>query len=85
MVPWHTVGWILFAPSCLLALYRLHRLCLWLEKRGWLYYWHKKPAGGGGSGFVALQEFLEPPTQHIHQVKEEKHRTKGEKEAGPNE
>jgi len=54
------------------ALYGFHRLCLWLEKRGWLYYKHKNPTSSPASCFVALQQFLEPPTQHVHQVKEEK-------------
>ena len=39
------MGWIA-AVSALVALYGLHRLALWLEARGWLYYIHKKPARG---------------------------------------
>jgi hypothetical protein len=55
-----------------LALYGLHRLALWLEARGHLYYIHKKPRGGGAACFVPLQEVLEPGSQHVVQIKEEK-------------
>jgi hypothetical protein len=54
------------------AVYALHRFCLWLEKRGWLYYKHKKPSSSAASSFVALQQVLEPPTRHVLHVKEEK-------------
>jgi hypothetical protein len=68
----HVLLWSLLIVGGLAALYGFHRLCLWLEKRGWLYYKHKKPTSSPASSFVALQQFLEPPTQHVHQVKEEK-------------
>ena len=51
------------------AIYGLHRLCLWMEKRGWLYYRTRKP-GGGARSFIALQEFLEPPTRHVFHIEE---------------
>ena len=54
------------------ALYGFHRLCLSLEKHGWLYYKHKKATGSPASCFVAFQQFLEPPVQHVHQIKEQK-------------
>jgi len=44
------------------ALYGFHRLCLWLENRGWLYYMYKKPSSSPASCFVAMQQVLEPPT-----------------------
>jgi hypothetical protein len=53
------------------ALYGLHRLCLWLEERGHLYYKYKKPSGGGGWA-GALQEFYQPQVHHVLQVKGEK-------------
>jgi hypothetical protein len=43
-----------------------------LERHGWLYYKHKKPTSSPISCFVALQQVLEPPTQHILQIKEKK-------------
>jgi hypothetical protein len=65
------VLWVLAGAAGLASLYMLHRLGLWMEQRGWLYYWHKKP-GAGARGFVALQEFLEPPVQHVYHIKEQR-------------
>jgi hypothetical protein len=53
----------------LAALYGFHRSCLSLEKHGWLYYKHKKPTSSPASSFVALQQILEPPVQHVLHVK----------------
>jgi len=69
---WDVVLWCLIIISGLAALYGLHRLCLWLERRGWLFYKHKKPSSSEASCFVALQQVLEPPIQHVLHVKEEK-------------
>jgi hypothetical protein len=65
-----TLLWVMLVPAGLASLYGLHRLGLWMEQRGWLYYWHKKP-GAGARSFVALQEFLEPPVQHVYHIKEQ--------------
>jgi hypothetical protein len=64
------------------ALYGLHRVCLWLEARGLLYYWHKKPSSSAAACFVALQQALEPPTRHVQHVKEEKRHHSEEDGAG---
>jgi hypothetical protein len=68
----HVLLWSLLIACGLAALYGFHRLCLGLEKHGWLYYKHKKPTSSPVSSFVALQQILEPPIQHVHQVKQEK-------------
>jgi hypothetical protein len=69
---WNAVLWCLIIVSGLAALYGFHRLALWLEERGWLFYKHKKPTSSAASCFVALQQVLEPPVQHVLHVKEEK-------------
>jgi hypothetical protein len=69
---WITGVWCLVILSGLAALYGLHRLGLWLEKRGWLFYKHKKPSSSAVSCFVALQQVLERPIQHVLHVKDEK-------------
>jgi hypothetical protein len=68
----------------LAALFGLHRLALWLEKRGWLFYKHKKPSSSAASCFVALQQVLEPPIQHVLHVKDEKRHQAEEKAPGQN-
>jgi hypothetical protein len=69
---WNAVLCGLIVVSGLAALYGLHRFGLWLEERGWLFYKHKKPTSSAASCFVALQQVLEPPIQHVLHVKEQK-------------
>jgi len=71
--------WALALGGGLPALYGLHRLCLWLEARGHLYYIHNKTRGSVPGSFVALQELVEPRSSHVVQIKEEK---RGESEEG---
>jgi hypothetical protein len=42
---WNGVMWGVLVVAVIPGLYGLHRLCLWLEMRGWLYYRNKKPEG----------------------------------------
>jgi hypothetical protein len=71
--------WWIAIPGVVLALYGPHRLCLWLEERGHLYYIHKQPRGGAGGGFMGLQKLIEPGAQHVFQIREEK---RGKSEEG---
>jgi hypothetical protein len=64
--------WGLAILGGLAALYGLHRLCLWLERHGWLYYKHKNPSSSAASCFVALQQVLEPPVKHVFEMKQER-------------
>jgi len=64
--------WGVIVVGAATSIYALHRLCLWLEKRGWLYYKHKQPGSSPMSCMTALQEVLEPQTQHVIHVKDEK-------------
>jgi len=69
---WTALWIILIVVGGGAALYGLHHLCLWLERRGWLYYKHKRGRSSGLSCFVAIEKVLEPPTKHVHQVQQEK-------------
>lgn len=66
--------WLIVGVVVLIAvLYALHRLCLWLEAEGYMYYVKQKPQGGGGfSALVELQRSLEPTTRHVSETKEER-------------
>jgi hypothetical protein len=78
---WYGVFGVAAVLAGTAALYGLHRLCLWLEERGQLYYLHKKPEGGSSlSAFVALQHEIEPQSRQVIQVTEQK-RNRSEKEA----
>ena len=80
MDPGHVWLWGLTVPVGLAALYGLHRLALWLEGRGWLYYKHKRPSSSPASCFMPWQEAMEPTVRHVIQIKQEQ-RHHGENEA----
>ena len=60
----------------------LHRFCIALEERGYLYY-RKKPEGGGtGAGLLAdLDRLTRPSIQHVVKTKD-KARRKQDDEKG---
>jgi hypothetical protein len=63
------------AVGIVAGFYALHRLGLWMEDRGYIYYWHKKPKGGGGAvgSFVAFQRMIEPQAEHVIHVSRVNH------------
>lgn len=60
------------------GLYGLHRLALWLEDRGQLYYLRKKP-GSIANSAAELQSFLEPQAKYVVRVKEDRKREGGDR------
>jgi hypothetical protein len=56
--------------TCVPALYGLHWFGLYLERRGWIYYWHNKPSGG--SVYCPLQEIYQPQIRHVIEVREQR-------------
>lgn len=82
MDTWRIATWGLALVAATAALYGLHRLCLWLEARGQLYYLHKKPEGGAAGALVELQKALDPTTRHVLHIKEEKRRPAEEEAPG---
>ena len=73
------VGWILVGGA---GLYGVHRLALWLEERGHLYYLHRKPSGSAAGAFVALQRAIEPQSQHVEHVRHVEHRVEEDEAKG---
>ena len=64
---------LVYLLAAIAALYGLHRLCLRLEDRGYIYYRRKRPTGSSAGCLLELQQALEPQTKHVIQVKDEKH------------
>jgi hypothetical protein len=55
-----------------IALYAVHRLGLWMEERGWIYYQKRHATGGAlGSAALNLQAILEPGARHVLEMKQE--------------
>jgi len=82
MATWQLIGWVLGIPA---ALYGLHRLALWLEARGHLYYLHKKSSGSAAGAFVAMQRAIEPQSRHVEQVRHVEHRVEEDEATGQGE
>jgi hypothetical protein len=54
-----------------LGLAGLHRLALWMERKGWLYYKHEKPSSNRlGNAFLEIQSILEPGKKIIIEERE---------------
>jgi hypothetical protein len=46
--------------------YGLHRLALWAEGRGWIYYRTRRmPPGASGMAFMGVASILEPSLEHV--------------------
>jgi hypothetical protein len=80
-----TMSWVLSAvvgvASLVAAGWGLHRFCIALEERGYLYY-RKSPEGGGGSGGVLaeMDRLARPSIQHVVEVSDERRRAQDEEE-----
>ena len=48
------------------GLYCIHRVALWAERRGWIYYWHKRGGGGAtGNALLQVQAIIEPSKRYV--------------------
>lgn len=57
------------------GLYGLHRLALWLESKGHLYYKHRQPSGSAlGQAALEIQSILEPSKETMVEVMREERR-----------
>jgi len=63
-MPWFA---ILAAITLLFAAgYGLHRLALWAERRGWIYYkHHKAPPGASAMALMELDRIWKPEIEHV--------------------
>lgn len=64
---------ILFAIALMAALYGLHRLALWMEDKGWIYYRQKRASPNAlGNAVLSVQQILQPDARHIVEAKQER-------------
>ncbi len=46
--------------------FALHRLALWLERRGWLYYRDKQPSSSAlGNAVLRAQTIVDPSAEYV--------------------
>lgn len=64
--------WIAAIALLLTGLYGLHRLCLYLEQRGYMYYLNTKPQGSVAPAMLDLRELFQPSVRHVIEVKDDK-------------
>lgn len=70
-MPGLTIAAVVGGAALLLTVfYALHRTGLWLEERGYLYYWHKKSTISASRMWTPLQEAVEPQIKHVTQAEE---------------
>ena len=55
-----------------IALRALHHLCLWMERRGWIFYRDRKPSSSAMSGaFLQIEEIFRSGARHEIETREE--------------
>jgi hypothetical protein len=60
------VWWLLWLGLAVLAVYGLHRIALWAEGRGWIYYRiHRAPVGAAGMAMLEVTSLLDPAAEHV--------------------
>ena len=58
--------WLLWVGLAAAALFGLHRLALWAEARGWIYYRTKRmPAGAAGLAMMEVTSIIHPQVEHV--------------------
>jgi hypothetical protein len=82
MDTWTAILSTILVISGPLVLYGFHRLGLWMEEQGYIYYLHKKPKGSAAGSFVALQKMIEPRAEYVIQVTRADHKLGEEKPSG---
>ena len=62
--------WLIIAGAAI-GVYGLHRLALWMETKGWIFYLHKKASPNTlGNAVLGVQQILQPGTEHVLEVRQ---------------
>lgn len=60
----------LAVAGVLIALFALHRLALWAEARGWIYY-RNAPAGAGSYALSHIDAIVRPEVEHVIELRDQ--------------
>lgn len=57
----------------LVVLFLIDQLALWMERKGWLYWRHRKrnPSGGVGNALQELNSLMNSSNRHVVEAKKE--------------
>lgn len=65
----------LFIPTVILVaavgIFGLHRLLLWMERKGWIYYMHIHPTPGIRGVMSTFQQIVEPEVRQVIEAKDQ--------------
>jgi ligand-binding sensor domain-containing protein len=57
---------VMLLVGVVLAIWLVHRLALWLETRGWLYYRRTRPSSSAlGTAFLEAQQLVDPGKRFV--------------------
>lgn len=62
-------AWVLLAAGGALLLYGLHRLALWAEARGWIYYRQARGGGAGAGILLDLDILMGKPKSQVELIR----------------
>lgn len=63
---------VLIIIAALASLVCLHLFALWMERKGWIYYWHKQGSSSSrGNAFLEIQSIFEASKKHVVEIKKE--------------
>ena len=65
--------YLLWVMIVVVGCYALHRLAVWAEARGWIYYRKKQGHSGAlGTALLEVQKILEPSKRHVVEERRKK-------------
>lgn len=57
---------VLWGVALVVGLFGLHRLALWMESRGWIFYVKTRASSGAlGSAFLEIQSIAQPERKYV--------------------
>ncbi len=66
------MNWLIVV-AIVIGLYGLHRLALWMETKGWIFYMHTKASPNTlGNAVLGVQQILQPGAEHVLEVRQGK-------------
>ena len=63
---------VLWGVALVAGLYGLHRLALWMESRGWIFYMKTRASSGAlGSAFLEIQSIAQPEKKYVLEIRQD--------------